>query len=71
METVDELNSSDMVQIFNIATLQDTRVAVEESRASNVLAASIRRVTVLTFIYLPLMLSAVRLHLHIAPVAIY
>lgn len=44
--------------IFNIATLQDTRVAVEESRAANVLAASIRRVTVLTFIYLPLMLSA-------------
>lgn len=45
--------------IFNIATLQDTRVAVEESRIANVLAASIRRVTVLTFIYLPLMLSAV------------
>ncbi|KAM0802622.1 hypothetical protein BDR22DRAFT_971259 [Usnea florida] len=44
--------------IFNIATLQDTRVAVEESRAANILAASIRRVTVLTFIYLPLMLSA-------------
>ncbi|KAL8806857.1 MAG: hypothetical protein Q9200_004894 [Gallowayella weberi] len=44
--------------IFNIATLQDTRVAVEESRAANVLAASIRRVTVLTFIYLPLMLAA-------------
>ncbi|KAL9074959.1 MAG: hypothetical protein Q9161_001889 [Pseudevernia consocians] len=44
--------------IFNIATLQDTRVAVEESRAANVLAASIRRVTVITFIYLPLMLSA-------------
>ncbi|KAL8796588.1 MAG: hypothetical protein Q9182_007333 [Xanthomendoza sp. 2 TL-2023] len=32
--------------IFNIATLQDTRVAVEESRAANVLAASIRRVTI-------------------------
>lgn len=51
----------DQMQIFNVTTLQDTRVAVEESRAANVLAASIPCVTVLTFIYLPLMLSAVRL----------
>jgi hypothetical protein len=45
--------------IFNIATLQDTRAAVEESKAANNLSASIRRVTLLTFFYLPLTLSAV------------
>jgi hypothetical protein len=45
--------------IFNIATLQDTRAAIEESKAANVLAASIRRVTMLTFVYLPLTLAAV------------
>ena len=44
--------------IFNIATLQDTRASVEQSTAANAFAASIRRVTVLTFIYLPLMLVA-------------
>jgi hypothetical protein len=46
--------------IFNIATLQDTKAAVEESRAANALASSIRRVTMLTFIYLPLTLASVR-----------
>ena len=46
--------------IFNIATLQDTRAAVEESKAANAFAASIRRVTMLTFIYLPLTLASVR-----------
>jgi hypothetical protein len=45
--------------IFNIATLQDTKAAVEESKAANAFAASIRRVTVLTFIYLPLTLASV------------
>ena len=59
IQTNHERRTKDLLQIFNIATLQDTRVAVEESRAANILAASIRRVTVLTFIYLPLMLSAV------------
>lgn len=44
--------------IFNIATLQDTRASVEQSIAANTSAASIRRVTLLTFIYLPLMLVA-------------
>lgn len=44
--------------IFNIATLQDTRASVEQSSAANTSAASIRRVTLLTFIYLPLMLVA-------------
>jgi hypothetical protein len=47
--------------IFNIATLQDTKAAVEESRAANTLASSIRRVTMLTFIYLPLTLASVSL----------
>jgi Mg2+ and Co2+ transporter CorA len=46
--------------IFNIATLQDTKAAVEESKAANTLASSIRRVTMLTFIYLPLTLASVR-----------
>ena len=45
--------------IFNIATLQDTRAAVEESKAANNLSASIRRVTLLAFFYLPLTLSTV------------
>jgi hypothetical protein len=45
--------------IFNIATLQDTKAAVEESRAANRLASSIGRVTMLTFIYLPLTLASV------------
>ncbi|KAF2819039.1 hypothetical protein CC86DRAFT_413415 [Ophiobolus disseminans] len=44
--------------IFNIATLQDTKAAVEESKAANALASSIRRVTMLTFIYLPLTLAS-------------
>ncbi|KAF1841972.1 uncharacterized protein K460DRAFT_369988 [Cucurbitaria berberidis CBS 394.84] len=44
--------------IFNIATLQDTRAAVEESKADNAFAASIRRVTMLTFVYLPLTLAS-------------
>jgi hypothetical protein len=50
-------------QIFNIAKLQDTRAAVEESRAANELASSIRRVTLLTFIYLPLTLAASKYYL--------
>lgn len=45
--------------IFNIATLQDTRAAVEESKAANASAASIRRITMLTFVYLPLSLISV------------
>lgn len=56
--------STDVEQIFNIATLQDTRAAVEESRAANRLASSIRRVTFLTFIYLPLTLAAVSVILY-------
>lgn len=47
--------------IFNIATLQESRAAVEESKAANTSAGSIRRVTMLTFIYLPLTLASVRL----------
>lgn len=46
--------------IFNIATLQESRAAVEESKAANAFAGSIRRVTMLTFIYLPLTLASVR-----------
>lgn len=45
--------------IFNIATLQDARAAIEESKAANTLARSIKRVTVLTFVYLPLTLGSV------------
>lgn len=39
--------------IYNISTLQETK-------AANNFAASIRRVTMLTFIYLPLSLASVR-----------
>jgi hypothetical protein len=45
--------------IFNIATLQDTIAAVEESCAANVLAESVRRVTVLPFVHSPLTLALV------------
>lgn len=45
--------------IFNIATLQESRAAVEESKAANRFASSIQRVTVLTFVYLPLTLASV------------
>lgn len=48
--------------IFNIATLQESRAAVEESKAANAFTGSIRRVTMLTFIYLPLTLASVRQH---------
>lgn len=47
--------------VFNIATLQESRAAVEESKAANAFAGSIRRVTMLTFIYSPLTLASVRL----------
>ena len=48
-----------MRQIFNITTMQDTRASIAESKSANALAASIRRITVLTFVYLPLTLAAV------------
>ncbi|OAL00275.1 hypothetical protein IQ06DRAFT_143121 [Phaeosphaeriaceae sp. SRC1lsM3a] len=44
--------------LFNIATLQDARAAVEESRAANEVAGSVRRVAVLTFVVLPLTLAS-------------
>lgn len=47
--------------IFNLATLQESRAAVEESKAANRFASSIQRVTILTFVYLPLTLASVRL----------
>ncbi len=46
--------------IMGIASLQESRAAVRESRAANDLASSIKRVTLLTFIYLPLTLASVR-----------
>ena len=45
--------------IYNIATLQESRAAVEESKAANRFASSIQRVTILTFVYLPLTLASV------------
>lgn len=47
--------------IFNISQLQEARAAIEEGKAANTVALSIRRVTMLTFIYLPLTLASVRL----------
>ena len=46
--------------IMGIASLQESRAAVRESRAANSFAGSIQRVTILTFIYLPLTLASVR-----------
>ena len=45
--------------IFNLATLRDTKNTAEEIAAANALAMSVRRVTVLGFIYLPLTLASV------------
>ncbi|POS78624.1 hypothetical protein DHEL01_v202973 [Diaporthe helianthi] len=44
--------------IFNLATFNDTAVAIQETKAANSLARSIRRVAMLTFFYLPLQISA-------------
>ncbi|KAM0493556.1 hypothetical protein ACHAP8_009192 [Fusarium lateritium] len=44
--------------IFNLATFTDTAAAIQESKAANYLAASIRRVAMLTFFYLPLQVAA-------------
>ncbi|KAJ4412190.1 hypothetical protein N0V91_000658 [Didymella pomorum] len=44
--------------VMNIASLQESRAAVQESRSANATAASIKRVTILTFIYLPLTLAS-------------
>ncbi|KAH7077814.1 hypothetical protein BKA63DRAFT_272575 [Paraphoma chrysanthemicola] len=44
--------------IFSIATLQDTKAAVEESKAANSVAVSVQRVAMLTFLYLPLTLAS-------------
>ncbi|KAJ8117849.1 hypothetical protein OPT61_g1063 [Boeremia exigua] len=44
--------------IMGIASLQESRAAVRESRAANDFASSIQRVTLLTFIYLPLTLAS-------------
>ncbi|KAH7400579.1 hypothetical protein DE146DRAFT_467088 [Phaeosphaeria sp. MPI-PUGE-AT-0046c] len=44
--------------LFNIATVQDARAAVEESRAANEVAVSVQRVAVLTFVFLPLTLAS-------------
>jgi hypothetical protein len=43
-----------------IASLQASRAAVQESQLANATAASIKRVTILTFIYPPLTLASVR-----------
>ncbi|KAF3042390.1 hypothetical protein E8E12_007075 [Didymella heteroderae] len=44
--------------IMNIASLQESRAAVQESKSANATAASIKRVTILTFIYLSLTLAS-------------
>ncbi|KAF1355615.1 hypothetical protein EJ07DRAFT_181948 [Lizonia empirigonia] len=54
--------------VFNIATLQESRAAVEESKAANAFAGSIRRVTMLTFIYLPLKLASSILGMNIVQI---
>lgn len=61
-ERTDELADQTNVHIsliFNISTLQDTKAAIEESKAANALALSLRRVIILTFVYLPLTLASV------------
>jgi len=45
--------------ILGTASLQESRAAVRESRAANDFASSIQRITILTFIYLPLTLASV------------
>lgn len=50
--------------IFSLATMRDTKKTIEETTAANALTMSVRRVTVLGFIYLPLNLASVRLSLN-------
>ncbi|KAH6616723.1 hypothetical protein C7974DRAFT_50939 [Boeremia exigua] len=54
--------------IMGIASLQESRAAVRESRAANSFASSIQRVTILTFIYLPLTLASSILGMNITQV---
>lgn len=51
------------MKIFQLASFTDTAVAIQETKAANSLAASIRRVALLTFSYLPLQVAAVSLYL--------
>ena len=53
--------NDNLIGIFmGIASLQESRTAVEESISVNAVAGSYRRVTILTFVYLPLTLASVR-----------
>ncbi|KAJ4993002.1 hypothetical protein SVAN01_01354 [Stagonosporopsis vannaccii] len=54
--------------ILGIASLQESRAAVKESRAANDFASSIQRITVLTFIYLPLTLASSILGMNITQI---
>ncbi|EGX49998.1 hypothetical protein AOL_s00076g484 [Orbilia oligospora ATCC 24927] len=53
-----EKTKSHISLIFNIATLYDSRAALEESRSANNFASSSSDVTSLTFIYLPISIAA-------------
>ncbi|KAF3050215.1 hypothetical protein E8E11_009300 [Didymella keratinophila] len=54
--------------VMNIASLQESRAAVQESKSANATAASIKRVTILTFIYLPLTLASSILGMNITQI---
>ncbi|KAF1932813.1 uncharacterized protein M421DRAFT_1398 [Didymella exigua CBS 183.55] len=54
--------------IMNIASLQESKAAVRESQSANAFAESIQRITVLTFIYLPLTLASSILGMNVAQI---
>ncbi|KAF3105906.1 hypothetical protein TWF102_001810 [Orbilia oligospora] len=61
VDTIDDLIEKTKVHIsliFNIATLYDSRAALEESKAANKFASSVQKITSLTFVYLPIALAA-------------
>ncbi|KAF3188881.1 hypothetical protein TWF225_003256 [Orbilia oligospora] len=61
VDTIDDLVEKTKVHIsliFNIATLYDSRAALEESKAANKFASSVQKITSLTFVYLPIALAA-------------
>ncbi|KAK6510568.1 hypothetical protein TWF506_009673 [Arthrobotrys conoides] len=58
MDDLVKRTESHITLIFNVAALYDSRAALEESRTANNYASSVKNITSLTFIYLPISIAA-------------
>ncbi|KAH7304761.1 hypothetical protein B0I35DRAFT_444865 [Stachybotrys elegans] len=58
IEEIDDYTKSLISMVFSLATFSDTAASIQETKVANELAASLRRVAMLTFFYLPLQVSA-------------